>query len=88
MKVNDRHIETRPEGTLLFIENQDRPGMIAAYSTILGQNQVNIADMSLSRDKESGNSLTLLTLDSTPSAEVIAELEKIQGISKVHCVEV
>ena len=62
--------------------------MIAAYSTTLGKNNVNIADMSLSRDKESGKALTLLTLDSTPSAEVIAELEKIQGISKVHCVAV
>jgi len=88
VKVNGHRIEARPEGTLLFIENIDRPGMIAAYSTTLGKNQVNIADMSLSRDKETGKALTLLTLDSTPGAEVIAELEKISGISKVHCVAV
>lgn len=88
VKVNDRHIETRPEGTLLFIENQDRPGMIAAYSSILGKNQVNIADMSLSRNKEGGTALTLLTLDSTPSAEVLAELEKIPGIVRVLSVVV
>jgi D-3-phosphoglycerate dehydrogenase len=88
VKVNSHRIEARPEGTLLFIENIDRPGMIAAYSATLGKNQVNIADMSLSRDKESGKALTLLTLDTTPSAEVLSELEKIQGISKVHCVAV
>jgi D-3-phosphoglycerate dehydrogenase len=88
VNVNGRRIEARPEGTLLFIENIDRPGMIAAYSATLGKNHVNIADMSLSRDKESGKALTLLTLDTTPSTEVIAELEKIQGISKVHCVAV
>jgi D-3-phosphoglycerate dehydrogenase len=88
VKVNDRHIETRPEGTLLLIENQDRPGMIAAYSSILGKNQVNIADMSLSRNKEGGTALTLLTLDSTPAAEVLAELEKIPGITRVHSVVV
>ncbi len=88
VKVNGRNIEARPEGTLLLIENIDRPGMIAAYSTTLGKNNVNIADMSLSRDKGSGKALTLLTLDSPPSAEVIAELEKIEGISKVHTVAV
>ena len=88
VKVNGRHIETRPEGTLLLIENIDRPGMIAAYSAALGKNQVNIADMSLSRNKEGGTALTLLTLDSTPSPEVIAELEAIPGISRVHCVVV
>ncbi len=88
VKVNGRHIETRPEGTLLLIENQDRPGMIAAYSTILGKHKINIADMSLSRNKEGGTALTLLTLDSTPSQTVIAELESIEGISRVHCVVV
>jgi D-3-phosphoglycerate dehydrogenase len=70
------------------IGGQDRPGMIAAYSSILGKNQVNIADMSLSRNKEGGTALTLLTLDSTPAAEVLAELEKIPGITRVHSVVV
>lgn len=88
VKVNGRHIETRPEGTLLLIENQDRPGMIAAYSTLLGKHKINIADMSLSRNKEGGTALTLLTLDSTPSTSVIGELEAIEGISRVHCVVV
>jgi D-3-phosphoglycerate dehydrogenase len=88
VKVNSRRIEANPEGTLLFIENIDRPGMIAAYSTILGKNQVNIADMSLARDKQSSSALTILTLDSAPSADVIAELEKIEGIKRIHCVAV
>jgi len=88
VKVNGRRIEARPEGTLLLIENIDRPGMIAAYSTILGKNQVNIADMSLARNKEGGTALTILTLDSPPAANVIKELEKIEGIVRIHCVTV
>lgn len=88
VKVNGHRVEARPEGTLLLIENIDRPGMIAAYSTALGKNQVNIADMSLSRDREGGMALTLLTLDSTPSDAVIVELERIEGISRIHCVAV
>jgi D-3-phosphoglycerate dehydrogenase len=88
VKVNGRRIDAKPEGTLLLIENIDRPGMIAAYSATLGQNKVNIADMSLARDKESGKALTLLTLDSVPSEAVIAELEKIEGISRIHVVAV
>ena len=88
VKVNGRRIDARPEGTLLLIENIDRPGMIAAYSAILGKNQVNIADMSLARDKEGGKALTLLTLDSPPSETVISELEKIEGISRIYSVTV
>ena len=85
VKVNGRHVEARPEGTLLLIENIDRPGMIAAYSTILGKRQINIADMSLARDKQSSTALVILTLDSVPSPEVIAELEGIEGIKRIHC---
>jgi D-3-phosphoglycerate dehydrogenase len=88
VKVNGRRIDARPEGTLLLIENIDRPGMIAAYSAALGKNGVNIADMSLARDKEGGVALTLLTLDSMPGAEVIAELEQLEGIKRIYCVAV
>ena len=88
VKVNGRRIEARPEGTLLLIENIDRPGMIAAYSTILGKNQVNIADMSLARNKEGGTALTILTLDTQPAEAVVKELEKIPGIVRIHCVAV
>jgi len=44
--------------------------------------------MSLARDKQSSSALTILTLDSAPSADVIAELEKIEGIKRIHCVAV
>ena len=88
VKLNGRNIEARPEGTLLLIENIDRPGMIAAYSATLGKAGVNIADMSLSRNKEGGTALTLLTLDSRPGDDIIAELEKIEGIQRIHCVAV
>ncbi|TLD71421.1 phosphoglycerate dehydrogenase [Phragmitibacter flavus] len=84
VKINGRHVEARPEGTLLLIENDDRPGMIGAYGTILGKNQVNIANMSLSRNVEGGTALTLLTLDSVPTEAVIKELEQIPGVIKIY----
>jgi len=88
VKINGRRVEPTPQGVLMLIENIDRPGMIAAYSTALGKNKVNIADMSLARDKQSATALTILTLDSMPSQEVIAELEAIEGIIRIHCLAV
>jgi D-3-phosphoglycerate dehydrogenase len=85
VKINSRRVEAKPEGTLLLIENQDRPGMIGAYGTILGKNKVNIANMSLSRNVEGGTALTLLSLDTTPGESVIKELEKIEGVKRIHC---
>jgi D-3-phosphoglycerate dehydrogenase len=87
VKINGRRVEATPEGTLLLLENDDRPGMIGSYGTILGKHQVNIANMSLSRNVEGGTALTLLTLDSTPPQEVIQELEKLPGVKRVYCME-
>lgn len=85
VKINGRRVEAKPEGTLLLIENDDRPGMIGAYGTILGKHQVNIANMSLSRNVEGGTALTLLSLDGTPETAVVQELEKIPGVKRIHC---
>lgn len=84
VKINGRRVEATPEGTLLLLENDDRPGMIGAYGTLLGKHQVNIANMSLSRNVEGGTALTLLTLDSTPNEAVVKELEQIPGVKRVH----
>lgn len=85
VKINGRRVEATPEGTLLLIENDDRPGMIGAYGTLLGKHKVNIANMSLSRNVEGGTAVTLLTLDSVPADEVIAELEKVSGVKRIYC---
>lgn len=85
VRINGRRVEAKPEGTLLLIENDDRPGMIGAYGSILGKNQVNIANMSLSRNEEGGTAFTLLSLDTTPEASVIKELEQITGVKRIHC---
>jgi len=85
VKINGRRVEASPEGTLLLVENDDRPGMIGAYGTILGKNQINIANMSLSRNVEGGTALTLLSLDSAPPEAVIKELEQVAGVKRIHC---
>jgi D-3-phosphoglycerate dehydrogenase len=74
VKINGRHVEARPEGVLFIFENTDRPGIVGMVGTVFGKHGVNIAGMSLSRDKVGGRALTVLNLDSVPGAELVAEL--------------
>ena len=74
VKINGRHVEARPEGVLFIFENTDRPGIVGMVGTIFGKHGVNIAGMSLSRDKVGGRALTVLNLDSVPGSELVAEL--------------
>ncbi len=72
--VNGHFVEIVPVGTVLLLENKDRPGIVGHIGTLLGKEDVNIASMSLSRDAVGGTALTLLNVDTTPNEATIAHL--------------
>jgi len=74
VKINNRHVEARPEGVLLLLENRDRPGIVGMLGSVLGANKVNIAGMSLSRNEVGGEAITVLNLDTAPSRAVLDQL--------------
>ncbi len=74
VKINDRHVEARPSGVLLVMENLDRPGIVGQIGTLMGRHRVNIANMSLSRAEAGGRALTVLNLDTLPPEELLQEM--------------
>jgi D-3-phosphoglycerate dehydrogenase / 2-oxoglutarate reductase len=80
-------VEIPISGTLLMLNNKDRPGIVGHLGTLLAKYKVNIANMSLSRDTAGGLALTVLNLDSAPPQEVIAELAKDPDISNVEVIK-
>jgi D-3-phosphoglycerate dehydrogenase / 2-oxoglutarate reductase len=84
--VNHRHVEARPKGVLLILENQDVPGIVGQIGTLLGSSQINIANMSLSRDHVGGEALTVLNLDSSPSTDVLDAILKNPSIKSAKVV--
>ncbi|HET7623635.1 MAG TPA: phosphoglycerate dehydrogenase [Verrucomicrobiae bacterium] len=76
-----------PSGVVLFLNNKDRPGIVGYLGTLLAKHKVNIASMSLSRDTVGGYALTVLNLDSVPTAEVLDEIRKDPDISNVQVVK-
>ncbi len=79
--------EIVPFGVVLLLENKDRPGIVGYLGTLLSKHQVNIASMSLTRDKVGGRALTVLNLDSVPPAEFLSELEQDPDIQNVNVVK-
>lgn len=74
VRINGRHVEARPSGVLLLLENNDVPGIVGQIGTVLGTHGVNIANMSLSRDHRGGEVLTVLNLDSAPDESIISAI--------------
>jgi D-3-phosphoglycerate dehydrogenase len=79
-------VEIPVSGTLLLLNNKDRPGIVGHLGTVLSRYNVNIANMSLSRDTAGGLALTVLNLDSAPPQAVLDELQKDNDISNVKVI--
>ncbi len=71
---------------MLFIRNDDKPGLIGAVGSILGSNGHNIADFRLGRQKDSGTAVCLIALDGAlPDAvfDEIVNLPQVQNAKRL-----
>ena len=68
----DVEIELAPRMVLLRYD--DVPGVIGRVGTLLGEASVNIANMTVSRNREAGKAVMVLSLDSRPAPEVLERL--------------
>src|SRR5437660_977991 len=85
VSVNSRPVEARPYGIALVRENTDRPGIVGGIGTLLGEHNVNIATMSLSRNQAGGTALTILNLDNAPDDDLLKE---IRASGDIHSAQV
>jgi len=88
VRINDRYVEALLVGVLLVLENDDVPGIVGQLGTVLGEHQINISDMSLSRDRLGGSALTVLNLDSAPAEEILRALLSNPAIKSARVVRV
>ncbi|MEE4537054.1 MAG: phosphoglycerate dehydrogenase [Erythrobacter sp.] len=76
-------IEAELSGHMLYIVNDDAPGFIGRIGTLLGSKGINIGTFNLGRRETGGDAVLLLSLDEAPSAQVIADAEKVEGVKLV-----
>ncbi|GAA5119009.1 phosphoglycerate dehydrogenase [Luteolibacter yonseiensis] len=81
--IAGHYVEVNPTGKFLFVENDDRPGIVGTIGTSLGGASVNIANMALSRDLPNKKAVTVIEVDTEPSAELLETLRATPGIIRV-----
>jgi D-3-phosphoglycerate dehydrogenase len=87
VRLNGQPVEIVPEGVLFLLNNKDRPGIVGYLGTLIGKHNINIASMSLGRDKAGGRALTILNLDSVPPPALLEEIQKDPDISHLRIVK-
>ncbi len=74
VRVDDYQVEAIPQGNILVLLNEDRPGVIGFLGQVLAEAGINIAMMNLSRRKIKGRAISLINVDSRIPDAVLARL--------------
>lgn len=75
IQIKGINIDAEVGENMVYTTNNDVPGIIGVLGSILGANNVNIANFTLGRAEAKGEAIALLYLDEPLPAKAIAELE-------------
>jgi D-3-phosphoglycerate dehydrogenase len=84
--VDGIDIEAPLHGSILFIRNNDTPGVIGQIGTLLGNNQINIANFALGRG-ENHHAVGVVNVDSQISEDVLQQIHRCPSIRFARVVQ-
>ena len=87
VRVDGYNVEFVPNGHLLVLHNEDRPGMVGFVGQKLGEAGINIAMMNLTRHNINGKAVSMVNIDSRVPDELLEELRAHPSILAARQIE-
>lgn len=80
VEIKGINLEAELTPAMIYVTNEDKPGFIGRFGTLLGQLGVNIANFNLGRVEEGRDAIALVSVDRPLGDE---DLEKVSGLEGV-----
>jgi D-3-phosphoglycerate dehydrogenase len=77
IQVKDINLEAEFAPHMLYVVNEDKPGFIGKFGTVLGDAKVNIANFTLGRSGPGQDAIALIEVDGAVPDAVVAEVNKL-----------
>lgn len=87
VRINTFRLEALPSGPMLFVHNDDIPGVIGRLALTLGDHKVNISRMTVGRETEKGRNVILLNTDTLISKELLRKVQQLDNIEDAMVLE-
>lgn len=88
VKIDHYTVEILPEGPMLIMENNDKPGVIGNIGATLGNAGINIARMHFGRESVGGKAFSVVNIDTPATDAVLDQIRKLPNILRVRAVTV
>ena len=86
--VDDHTVDVPPSRHMVVMRNEDRPGVIAAASTVIGEAGINISDFHVGVSPSGESALMVLATSEPLPPAVQDSLRAAPGIDSVHTADV
>jgi len=84
IEIDGFDVEMTPEGTVMIIFNDDKPGVIGSVGTVCGNHQINISTMGVGHKADQGKALLAVSLDKQPDKTAIKELGDLPLVNEIY----
>lgn len=87
VSVKDIKADTEFSPTMIYVLNEDRPGLVGRFASLLGAAGVNIATLALGRDREGGSTMALISVDGLVPDDVLSEIRMLPDVRQVSALK-
>jgi D-3-phosphoglycerate dehydrogenase len=84
IEIDGFNIEMTPQGSVLVIFNDDKPGVIGAVGTVCGNHNINICTMGVGQKPAEQKAMLAVSLDREPDAKAVEELSKLGFVNEIY----
>ena len=69
---------------MLYVRNDDKPGFIGRFGSLLGENKINIATFNLGRNMPGGDAICFVSVDEAISDDVLKAIHDIPHVKRAR----
>ena len=87
VRIDKFLLDAVPEGNLLLLQNEDKPGVIGNVGTLLAANNVNVARLHLGRSAEGAEAVSVWSVDTPVAKGLVERILKLPHMISVNVIE-
>lgn len=70
--------------SMIYVTNEDKPGFVGRFASLLGDAGINIATFALGRDHQGGDAIALVEVDGPVPAELLAKVQQLPSVKQAR----
>ena len=82
VNIKGIHMEAEFGPSMLYVTNEDKPGFIGRFASLLGDAGINIATFHLGRDVPGGNAIALVEVDGPIPPAVLEQVKTLPNVTQ------